>query len=265
MRCHSHRPGSLKQVNKPFKGKKGSSTKKKSNTALNNACLTSKGQQSKQERLLAAKQHTEKRLEASRLKRRFGSKTADCIPPKVVMILPFSPGLDPLAFKTALIKAAGADSAGTACRGKPVTFQLPSWAQTSAVGEGKRQRITLIDANPYAATLHTSTSGMKDVDEEEKLEEFMSTEALHLVLDMAKAANVVMCLLPGTHCTVESPPFDALGYKLISVLKLQGMPTPVGVLAGDEAFNALSSPKRKEKQKLVGRFFTSEFGDDKSV
>ncbi|AFZ80605.1 hypothetical protein BEWA_034630 [Theileria equi strain WA] len=76
------------------------------------------------------------------------------------------------------------------------------------------------------------------------------------VLYAASAADVLVCLFRGSSNT--EPAFDEYGYKLLSTLRLQGLPTPVCVnleagLPGD----------RRPSSTLVRRYFHSEFGLDK--
>lgn len=287
---HSHK-SHLKQINKPFKG----SRKNKNVGGRAVVPRTSKklagGIQRKQQRLNVAKALRIKRRDDARAQRRIGAMRSDSIPPKIVMMLPFKAGIDIAGLKNALASLGRQVFVGNGNTNwpgniekeqeeiivnskifQPVTLELPPWAQMSSTGEGKRQRITLIDASahlypspaPLPIVIHPKKKKRRDrkEDEQEAMTEYISKDGLHSVLDIAKTANVIMCVLPGS-CSLDDPPYDELGYELLSALKLQGLPTPIGVMVKDEKYDLLDGGKQKERRKLVQRYFSSEFGDDK--
>ncbi|KAF8821947.1 putative ribosome biogenesis protein [Cardiosporidium cionae] len=106
------------------------------------------------------------------------------------------------------------------------TFALPSYAQHPSLG--KSQRISILDAP-------------RDV---------------RAALDMAKCADVIVCLF--NHASLKNPAFDELGYQLLSALKLQGLPSVIGVSYGME--NS-SNKEMQENNKFSRRYFLSEFGN----
>ncbi|UKJ87592.2 hypothetical protein MACJ_000027 [Theileria orientalis] len=76
------------------------------------------------------------------------------------------------------------------------------------------------------------------------------------ILYAASCADILLCLFRGS--SPNEPAYDEYGYKILSSLRLQGIPTPVGVnieagLTGD----------RQPSSALVKRYFQSEFGLDK--
>ncbi|XP_055387844.1 pre-rRNA-processing protein TSR1 homolog [Condylostylus longicornis] len=305
----------LRQSNKPFKGttkRKEPGGKTVARPRVKSApAVVARG---KQERANAAKDLRKKRREETRAKRRIGAMSSEAIPPKIAMLLPLKSGVDVTDLKNALASLGESvlvgngnqkldggdvmeDSETSAVQSKicqPVTFQLPPWAQTTSTGEGRKQCLTLIDASahlyPRPSPLPSIVNPKKN-DDDVPQTEFVSKEGLQTVLDIAKTANIIVCVLPGT-CSLDDPPFDDLGYELLSALKLQGFPTPIGVMIRDEGYNALdvgelkiycvechlsmmvdkykylssiniycrSSGKQKERRKLVNRYFTSEFG-----
>lgn len=283
---HSHR-SILKQTNKPFKG--GSSGRKDVGGRVLGPrapvkSIAGVAAQGRKERALAAKQQRNKRREEVRAKRRIGAMSPDAIPPKVVMMLPFKSGVDITELKNALtnfgvqpfvgeVSLSDVSSSGkedvksVTCQ--PVTFQLPPWAQMSVTGEGKKQRVTLIDSSPYLYPtpdpLPRPSAPKKShpsEEEEQPVTQFLSKQALQTVLDIAKTANIILCVFSGT-ASLDDPAFDDLGYEMLSALKLQGLPSPIGVMVRDAHYDSLDAGKQKDQRRLVQRYFTSEFGNDK--
>ncbi|XP_954686.1 uncharacterized protein TA19450 [Theileria annulata] len=76
------------------------------------------------------------------------------------------------------------------------------------------------------------------------------------ILYCASASDIILCLFRGA--SQDTPAFDDLGYKILSCLRLQGIPTPVGV-----NFESSLPGDRQPSSTLVRRYFHSEFGLDK--
>ncbi|CAI7722367.1 hypothetical protein PVIIG_00236 [Plasmodium vivax India VII] len=70
------------------------------------------------------------------------------------------------------------------------------------------------------------------------------------IIDGTKCADVVLCIFKDG--TIEDSSFDELGYNLLSLLKIQGVPSVIGV-----GYNTDESSKYS--QKFVTRYFNSEF------
>ncbi|KJP86928.1 hypothetical protein AK88_03437 [Plasmodium fragile] len=70
------------------------------------------------------------------------------------------------------------------------------------------------------------------------------------IIDGTKCADIVLCIFKDG--AIENSSFDELGYNLLSLLKLQGVPSVIGV-----GYNTDESSKHS--QKFVTRYFNSEF------
>ncbi|ORM40448.1 Pre-rRNA-processing protein TSR1 -like protein [Babesia sp. Xinjiang] len=85
---------------------------------------------------------------------------------------------------------------------------------------------------------------------------FACPRSLSEILYAASVADVLVCLYRGS--SQDEPAFDDFGYKALSVIRQQGVPTPVGIdlevgLPGD----------RTSSCNLVRRYFHDELGGDK--
>lgn len=80
-------------------------------------------------------------------------------------------------------------------------------------------------------------------------------ENINVILDAAKVADVLLCVFP-SEATYQDSCFDALGYRTLTALRLQGLPAlTVGSVIDPSA--------SKAGIKTVQRYFVSEFTDDK--
>ncbi|EUD69403.1 hypothetical protein C922_00266 [Plasmodium inui San Antonio 1] len=70
------------------------------------------------------------------------------------------------------------------------------------------------------------------------------------IIDGTKCADIVLCIFKDG--AIENSAFDELGYNLLSLLKIQGVPSVIGV-----GYNTNESSKYSEK--FVTRYFNSEF------
>lgn len=70
------------------------------------------------------------------------------------------------------------------------------------------------------------------------------------IIDGTKCADIVLCIFKDG--SIENSSFDELGYNLLSLLKIQGVPSVIGV-----GYNTDESSKYS--QKFVTRYFNSEF------
>ncbi|ANQ09589.1 Uncharacterized protein PCOAH_00045990 [Plasmodium coatneyi] len=70
------------------------------------------------------------------------------------------------------------------------------------------------------------------------------------IIDGTKCADIVLCIFKDG--SIENSSFDELGYNLLSLLKIQGVPSVIGV-----GYNTDESSKYS--QKFVSRYFNSEF------
>jgi pre-rRNA-processing protein TSR1 len=76
---------------------------------------------------------------------------------------------------------------------------------------------------------------------------------LDVIVDIAKSADVLLCVFPAD-AQHDNSAFDELGYKTLSALRLQGLPPlVVGTVVREGS---------KLGMKTVGRFFSSEFTTD---
>ncbi|CAD7963067.1 unnamed protein product [Amoebophrya sp. A120] len=201
-----------------------------------------------------------------------GDKNSKATAPKLVCFVALHDSANPYLLKTQCLKQVGYETEHLPY--SPVTVNLPPWAQTSAPGAGQgtrgNQRMTFWD--------------------------IASRDKFH-ILDAAKVADVVV-LCMGPHGSLESRPFDDIGYETLSCLKSQGVPTVVGAmqgLGGDSSYQSmveqlfsqdtvansscsssssssttttttskhaqqmLSKKQKQAMSKLVQRFFESEF------
>jgi pre-rRNA-processing protein TSR1 len=253
---HVHRSSSLKQCNKPFKGKRSSKKKRKDGgNESNKTSDCSHKCQSKAERLLRFKQLRQNKAEKAREISRYGIPSVQSLAPKIVMILPLSANIDALGFKNEILQLAN----GTCDdhENKPVTFSLPHWCKRTSKEERHNSRLTLIDVNPFK---YFDDSDMFQLSDDCKTK-YWKKELLYYVLDIAKAATIILILMQDNDCTFEKSPFDPFGYELMSALRLQGMPTVVGCLVNNPTKSNVSCEKKKEK--LIYRFFKSEFGSER--
>ena len=81
-------------------------------------------------------------------------------------------------------------------------------------------------------------------------------ENIQVILDAAKAADVLLCVFPNDAAHDRSC-FDPLGYETLTALRMQGLPPLViGTM--------LDTSDKKIGMKTVQRFFFSEFSQDKA-
>ncbi|SBS86642.1 ribosome biogenesis protein TSR1, putative [Plasmodium ovale] len=76
------------------------------------------------------------------------------------------------------------------------------------------------------------------------------------IIDGTKCADLILCIFKDG--TLENSAFDELGYELLSVLKIQGVPSVIGV-----GYN--TGENNKHSQKFVSRYFNSEFTPDDKI
>lgn len=69
-------------------------------------------------------------------------------------------------------------------------------------------------------------------------------------MDCGKVADILLACMPAV-ATIEEPAFDDMGYEMLSMIKLQGLPTVLGVA--------------DTQHKTVERYFTSEFTKDDKI
>lgn len=192
------------------------------------------GAPSKQDRLNALQQTRQAKKEDLLQRRRLGAAAEDRHPPpKVVALVAFHAQADALALKRRALAACGCGEEAAAAVGahEASASLLPPWAQGSTKGAGK-QRMLFIDPP-------------RDV---------------MAVLDVVKCADVVVCVL-GAGASLEEPAFDEQGYRLLSALRAQGMPSVVGAVCGGGDAGMLSAKKAAAGRKFVERYFTSEFAE----
>merc|ERR1719387_96248 len=152
-------------------------------------------------------------------------------PPKIVVLVPFHSQADCSLLKAGILKVTGYE--GSSAPHEAAVTVFPPWAQGER-GKGK-QRMQILDP----------------------------ARDLTAVLDAAKVADMLVCVF-GPRATLDAPSFDDLGYKMLTALKNQGLPTVVGAMHrfGD----AMASGKQQaETKKLITRYFTSEFGSDEKI
>lgn len=195
------------------------------------------GALSKQDRLNTLRQQRQQKREELLERCRLGVGPEDRPPPpKVVMMIPFHTQADALALKRHILALCDPEANSTAVPGpdaapphRPAVVQLPNWAQASA-GSG-RPRLILMDP----------------------------PRDLMAVLDAAKCADVVLCVM-GPQASLQEPAFDPLGYRLLTVLKAQGLPVVVGAVRGSDEAMSASAKRVQEGKKFVARYFASELG-----
>jgi pre-rRNA-processing protein TSR1 len=79
------------------------------------------------------------------------------------------------------------------------------------------------------------------------------------VLDVAKCADLVICVMP-PNATLEEPAFDERGSKMLSAIKSQGLPVVLGAIHGPGGAMEASVKKAADARKFVTRYFASELG-----
>ncbi|CAE8636570.1 unnamed protein product [Polarella glacialis] len=187
---------------------------------------------SRHDRLNTLKMQRETKREEILYKKRLGAEYDGerPLPPKVVVLIAFHTSADTLSLKRQMLSVCGqsAESVAALPPHTPATMTLPNWAQGPA-GCG-RPRVLLLDP----------------------------PRDLMAVLDAAKCADTVLCVL-GPHASLEEPSFDALGYKLLTALKSQGLPIVFGAVHGSDEAMA-SGKKHLQAQKFVTRYFSTELG-----
>mmetsp|Transcript_85486 Transcript_85486/g.151224 ORF Transcript_85486/g.151224 Transcript_85486/m.151224 type:complete len:796 (-) Transcript_85486:49-2436(-) len=189
------------------------------------------GALAKQDRLNTLKQLRDAKKEDIMYKKRFGNDFDDRPPPpKVVCIVAFHTQADSLSLKRKLLSVCGKPAEEVAALPPhiPAAVALPNWAQGPGID---RPRILVIDPP-------------RDV---------------FGVLDAAKCADVVLCAV-GPHASLEEPSFDAVGYKMLTALKAQGLPVVFGAVHGSDTSMVTSGKKQAEAKKFVTRYFHSELG-----
>lgn len=188
------------------------------------------GDKVKADRLnLARQQRDNKRAEIMERKR-LGAYDGPS-PPKIVVLVPFHSQADCSLLKNGILKVTGYQ--GSLAPHEAAVTILPPWAQGER-GKGK-QRIQILDP----------------------------ARDLTAVLDAAKVADMIIAVF-GPTATLDAPSFDELGYKMLTALKNQGLPTVVGAMHrfGD----VMASTKQQvETKKLITRYFTSEFGSNEKI
>ena len=81
-------------------------------------------------------------------------------------------------------------------------------------------------------------------------------ERIDLVLDAAKVADVLLCVFPN-EASFEQSCFDELGYRTLTALRMQGLPSLV-------VGTVTQAHSNKTNIKTVQRYFVSEFATDKA-
>lgn len=169
-------------------------------------------------------------------RRRLGAGVNDgsTPPPKVVLVVAFHTQADAVSLKRRVLATCGSAAEVVAALPPhvPATAVLPAFAQ-GGPGCGK-PRVLLVD--PPRDVL--------------------------AVMDAAKCADIVLCVF-GPHASLDEPAFDATGYRLLTALRAQGMPTVIGAVhGGPDSATMLSGKKAAESKKFVTRYFSSELGTD---
>lgn len=183
---------------------------------------------SKQDRLNTLKQLRQSKKEELLSRKRMGADVR-APPPKVVVLIAFHEQADAFSLKRRMLEVCGAPGAADAVKHLPVATMLPNWAQGGP--GGGRPRVQFVDPP-------------RDV---------------IAVLDAAKCADLVLCVL-GPHASLEEPSFDELGYRMLTALKSQGLPVPIGAIHGSDTAMMTSGKKAIEAKKFVQRYFSSELG-----
>jgi len=185
------------------------------------------GSLSKQDRLNTLRQLREQKREELLDRKRLGVYNRPP-PPKVVVIIGFHEHADTLSLKRRILTVSTGEDASNVGAHSPATILLPDWAKGGA--GGGRPRALFIDP----------------------------PRDLLAVLDVVKCADLVVCAL-GPHASLEEPAFDALGYRLLTAVKSQGLPLVIGAIHGSDA-SMSSAKKGADARKFVNRYFTTEFG-----
>eukprot|EP00392_Amoebophrya_sp_AT5.2_P007655 g7670.t1 len=144
-------------------------------------------------------------------------------PPKLVAFVALHDSANPFLLKQKCLQRLGCANYPDYLPATPVTVNLPPWAHTTSGGAKSSQRMTLLD---------------------------VPTRDKFQVLDAAKVADVLV-LCTGPQGSLESRPFDDLGYETLSCLKSQGIPLVVGAIQG------LDDGEGNYKS-LVEQFFAAE-------
>eukprot|EP00397_Hematodinium_sp_SG-2012_P010255 GEMP01010364.1.p1 GENE.GEMP01010364.1~~GEMP01010364.1.p1 ORF type:complete len:750 (-),score=163.74 GEMP01010364.1:1014-3263(-) len=198
--------------------------KKKENNGSNpNVAKKMDSSMSKAERVHMAKQLRQNKKDQLIQKKRMGCDGTT--PPKLIVLVPFHEHSNCLWAKEKLLRACGYQ--GPIVPNELQTVLLPPFAQTP--GQVK-QRATFIEA----------------------------PRNLQVLLDVCKTADVILCVF-GSEASLEKPCFDAVGYKALTALKMQGLPSVVGMMHQFQGH-----PKKvAETKKLIARYFQSELVDEK--
>eukprot|EP00914_Ancora_sagittata_P014152 GHVO01027641.1.p1 GENE.GHVO01027641.1~~GHVO01027641.1.p1 ORF type:complete len:704 (-),score=143.25 GHVO01027641.1:184-2274(-) len=158
------------------------------------------------------------RRQTAKLRKSEEAKTQSL--PKVIVVVPFSEDIDGLKFTQEIIAACGG-APGTGLPTCPGTVHLPMGYS------GKAQRAEI----------------------------FVSPREVLGCVDALKCADIMIALMSGSD--LERPPFDQVGYSMLSAARVQGLPQVIGArwspLDGEDI----------QKHKYTQRYFSSEFGNDK--
>ncbi|SCM12067.1 ribosome biogenesis protein TSR1, putative [Plasmodium chabaudi adami] len=76
------------------------------------------------------------------------------------------------------------------------------------------------------------------------------------IIDGTKCADLILCIFKDG--SLENSAFDNLGYELLSILKIQGVPSIIGI-----GYN--TSENKKYSKNFVSRYFNSEFTMDDKI
>lgn len=178
---------------------------------------------SKTERVHMAKQVRNNKKEQLIQKKRMGCDGT--IPPKLIAVVPFHENSNCMWAKEKLLRICGYQ--GPVVPHELYTVLLPPFAQCP--GQTK-QRATFVEA----------------------------PRDMQAMLDICKVADVILCVF-GPEASIEQPCFDEQGYKALTALKMQGVPSILGMMHGFQG-----QPKKVlETKKLIQRYFQSEFVDEK--
>eukprot|EP00388_Colpodella_angusta_P004451 GDKJ01014666.1.p1 GENE.GDKJ01014666.1~~GDKJ01014666.1.p1 ORF type:complete len:824 (+),score=256.27 GDKJ01014666.1:69-2474(+) len=185
---------------------------------------------SKDERMNLNKQLRNEKVTSVLTKKTLGLKQ----PPKTVGLLSFNDSVDSTLIKKIVLEQLLEESekANVTVHG-PSTILLPNWAQSSNNKEYKKQRITFIDI----------------------------PRNFNAAMDIVKALDVLVFCFGSA--SLENPAFDEPGYRLLSALKLQGLPSVMGVSAPCSSFGITNQRQVRENNDFCQRFFISELGVDK--
>lgn len=229
---HHHRSATKE---KPSSSSRRNNSKGRIETSRTSIKKVNTGALGKQDRLNTLKQVRDAKKEDLMNKKRFGTEWLDDDrppPPKVVCIVAFHTQADTLSLKRKILTVCGKPAEEVAKLPPHVaaSVSLPNWAQGPGL---RRPRVVIIDPP-------------RDV---------------FGVLDVAKCADVVLCVV-GPHASLEEPAFDALGYKMLTALKAQGLPLAFGAVHGSDSTMNISGKKQADAKKFVTRYFHSELGSE---